>query len=143
LQGVVPYFSKGTNYGTRVLFAPNWPNEVLEARLSTLPGVILYEYKPKSTTPLPVVLPQSITEQLKNLVRKLKDGVADMDRIITKYLEKNPELTTYIKGGAITAPVAIIVGTIIEDIATLGGGIADDWASFMLAYRIVRVAWKL
>lgn len=35
-----------------------------------------------------------------------------------------------------------ISGTIAEDFFT-AGGIADDWASFSLAYRIVRFAWKL
>jgi hypothetical protein len=36
--------------------------------------------------------------------------------------------------------VAIIVGTILEDILTLGAGIADDIASFALAYKIIRFA---
>ncbi len=38
---------------------------------------------------------------------------------------------------------AIIVGTILEDIITAGAGIADDWACFTLAYRIIRFAIKL
>ena len=33
-----------------------------------------------------------------------------------------------------------VLGTILEDFLTLGGGIADDLPSFILAYRIVRFA---
>ncbi len=34
----------------------------------------------------------------------------------------------------------IVVGTIIEDIITLGGGILDDPASFAVVWALVRVA---
>jgi hypothetical protein len=52
-------------------------------------------------------------------------------------------LVTYIKTAAIGAGVAIVVGTILEDIITAGAGIADDWACFVLSYRIIRFALTL
>jgi hypothetical protein len=35
------------------------------------------------------------------------------------------------------------VGTILEDIITAGAGVADDWACFVLSYRIIRFALTL
>jgi hypothetical protein len=49
----------------------------------------------------------------------------------------------YLKAAAYGAATAIVVGTIVEDFLTVGVGIADDWASFTLAYRLVRVARSL
>jgi hypothetical protein len=69
--------------------------------------------------------------------------MSEFKRIISEYMNENPDLVNYLKGAAIGAAIGIIVGTIIEDFATLGGGIADDLASFTLAYKIVRFAWTL
>jgi hypothetical protein len=46
---------------------------------------------------------------------------------IAEYLKDNPDLVTYLKGAAIGAAVAIVVGTIVEDFLTAGAGILDDW----------------
>lgn len=62
---------------------------------------------------------------------------------MAQYLRESRDLVNFTKGAAFTAVVAIIVGTIIEDFLNLGAGIADDWASFWMAYKIVRFAWKL
>ena len=58
-------------------------------------------------------------------------------------MQQNPDLVNYIKSAAVGAGVAVVVGTILEDFLTLGGGIADDLPCFILAYRIVRFAWAL
>ena len=55
----------------------------------------------------------------------------------------NSDLVAYIKGAAVGAGIAIVVGTILEDVITAGAGIADDWACFVIAYRIIRFAVRL
>jgi hypothetical protein len=61
-----------------------------------------------------------------------------------KFLENNSDVVKYIKnivaGVIIVAAVAIIVATIIEDIASLGAGVLDDPASFAAAFGLVRAA---
>jgi hypothetical protein len=58
-------------------------------------------------------------------------------------MSENPDLVDYLKTAAFSAAIAVVVGTVAEDIITTGGGIADDWASFVLAYKIVRFAIAL
>jgi hypothetical protein len=53
---------------------------------------------------------------------------------------ENRDILFYLKTSAYGAATAIVVGTIVEDFVTRGLGISDDWASFAMAYRIVRVA---
>jgi hypothetical protein len=136
---------QGVNYATRYFPAKD-PTKLIEASLGTgSPGVIQYKYVDKNTVPqpYPVVVPASVLDKLKELVRRLKENIPEFRRIIAEYMSENPDLVNYIKGAAVGAAVGIIVGTIVEDIITLGGGIADDLASFLLAYKIVRFAWAL
>lgn len=135
-------WKEGNNYVTRLLPDAYNPLYWIEASLIA-PGVVGYKRVPRATNPLPAPLPVSVTDKLKALVRKLNDKPNEWKNVIAEYLRQNPDLVTYIKGAAYTAAVGIIVGTIIEDIVTLGGGIADDWICFLTAYRIVRFAWKL
>lgn len=44
----------------------------------------------------------------------------------------NAELLNYIKAAGIGAGAGMIIGTIVEDFATLGAGVVDDWTSFYL-----------
>jgi hypothetical protein len=138
-----PAWSAGTNYPVRLLNCAS-PYSYLKASLIA-PGVVGYEYVPKANNPAPAPapIPVSMLDKLKELVNKLKDNVSRFEETIAEYLRQHPDLVMYIKQAAIGAAVAIIVGTIIEDIATAGVGILDDWASFTLAYRIVRFAWAL
>lgn len=130
----------GTNYPTRYLPAKD-PTKDLEAKLNP-GGVIIYTEIPRNVnTPSPIVVPTSILDKLKDLVERLKNRINDADAIISEYMASHPELVTYLKGAAIGAAVAIVVGTIAEDFFSGGSGILDDWASFKLAYRIVRFAW--
>lgn len=132
----------GVIYLTRLFPDPHDPSSYIEASLTAV-GVIGYRRVARSTNPLPAPLPTSVKDKLKQLVQKLRDNASKWKEVVAEYLRENPDLVTYIKGAAFTAAVGIIIGTILEDIATLGGGIVDDWASFLLAYRIVRFAWKL
>jgi len=65
--------------------------------------------------------------------------------IIVEFLKdpQNRDVILAIRAAAITAGTAIVVGTIVEDVASAGVGILDDAASFALAYRIVRLAYML
>ncbi len=137
-----PVWAPGTNYPTRLLASGN-PLLYLQAKLIA-PGVIGYEYVAKNSnpSPVPVPVPASAFEKLKNLVEKLRQNMSDYERIIGEFFSEHPDLVVYLKSAAIGAAVGIVVGTIVEDFLTLGAGIADDWASFWLAYKIIRVAWK-
>lgn len=88
-------------------------------------------------------MPASVVEKFRHLINRLKQNFHKADEIMAEYLNQNPDLLIYIKNAAIGAGVAIIVGTIIEDIITVGAGIADDWACFVLSYRIIRFAIAL
>jgi hypothetical protein len=138
-----PNWRPGENYSLMV-FPSTDPTKFLQSRKAA-PGVLLYKYisKTSSPQPLPVTIPVSIMDKLRYLIDRLRNNINDFDRIIAQYMRQHPELVNYLKSAAIGAAVAIVVGTILEDIATLGGGILDDWASFVLAYRIVRFAWAL
>jgi|GEM_PF-1260903 len=138
-----PNWHPGENYNLMVLPSTD-PTKFLQIKKGA-PGVLLYRYINKTTSPqpLPVTIPASIMDKLRYLVDRLRNNINDFDRIIAQYMRQNPDLVNYIKSAVIGAAVAIVVGTILEDIATLGGGILDDWASFVLAYRIVRFAWAL
>jgi hypothetical protein len=138
-------WAKGLNYPTRYLPSKD-PTKFIKAELSTTnPGVIVYTPVDKSTVPQPppIVVPLSVLDKLKELVRRLKQNIPEFQEIIAQYMSENPDLVNYIKSAAIGAAIGIIVGTIIEDFATLGGGILDDIPSFTLAYKIVRFAWTL
>ena len=144
ITGPTPIWKHGNNYPGRILPVPGNPTAVLESYLGSN-GVVLYEYKNRITSPLPITLPQTHLEKIKNLINKLRDKVTDYDKIILEFLENpaNREILSYLKTAAYGTATAIVVGTIIEDILTGGLGILDDWASFTLAYRIVRIASKL
>jgi hypothetical protein len=129
-----------TGYTTKLIPTAN-PLYDLEVR-EMAPGVLGYRYKAR-TTPLPLVIPQDALKQIRDLVRQLKNAGNRAKEVITKFLKDHPELVTFIKTTAITAAITIIVGTIIEDIYTVGVGIADDAASFALAWKIIRFAQRM
>jgi uncharacterized membrane protein YgcG len=138
-----PVWAPGTNYPTRLLSSGN-PSMYLQARLAA-PGVIVYDWIAKSNNPVPapVVVPASALDKLKNLIDKLQQNLSRIEETIAEYMKDHPDLVVYLKTAAIGAAVAIVVGTIIEDIATAGVGLWNDWQSFVLAYKIVRYAWAL
>jgi hypothetical protein len=132
----------GNSYPTTIL-PTRTPNKYLKSEYKG-PGVIGYSYINTPTpVPSPVLVPQTALDKLSELIERLRNNLADGSRIIAEYMHQHPELVTYIKGAAISGGVAIIVSTILEDILTLGAGVADDWASFVLAYKIIRFAIKL
>ena len=135
-------WNHGTLYETT--FIPTGlPNYYLKAEF-VAPGVIGYSYVILANPiPSPVLVPSSIIDKFKELIERLKQNLQNADKIIAEFLNQHPELLTFIKTVAIGAGVAIIIGTILEDIVTGGAGILDDWASFMLAKRIIRFALAL
>jgi hypothetical protein len=135
-------WNRGSAYTTTWL-PTNQPNKFLKAEFIA-PGVIGYSYELTSNPiPTPIAVPSSIVDKLKYLINKIRQNMSDADRIIAAFMSENPDLVTYIKSAAIGAGVAIIVGTILEDFLTLGAGILDDWACFVLSYRILRFAAAL
>ncbi|MGN6435547.1 MAG: hypothetical protein ACTHMM_03400 [Agriterribacter sp.] len=140
-SGAIKPWSQGIVYETRLLPYPPDPTKKLEAKLASgYPGVIVYKLVQKGTEPNIVFVPQNVLDKIKNLVRELKKNTDKIEEKILVYLRNHPEIVEYIKVAAVGAATAIIVGTIIEDIVTLGAGIADDWASFMIATKLIRFA---
>jgi len=139
--GFIPW-TKGTNYTKRTIPNPKNPLENIIAELNSA-GLIVYGYESRINQPVPIVIPQSVLDKLKNLLTKLKDKVNDYETVIAAFLRDNPELLTYLQTAAYTAAATIIIGTIVEDFLTGGAGIADDWASFLLARRIIQFAAAL
>lgn len=139
--GVV--WNRGSVYPTTYL-PTHLPNRYLKARLMA-PGLIGYSYENTANppNPPPIAIPASILDKLRTLIKRLKQNIADADRIISEFLQQHPEVVTFIKAMAVGAGVAIIVGTLVEDVITAGAGILDDWASFQLAYRIIRFGLAL
>lgn len=135
-------WKKGTFYPVqRVLPNPRNPSQSLVVQLYEA-GVLSYSSENLDIDPEPVIVPQHVFERIKRFMERMKQSIEtiDIELEVARFLHENPEVATFIKGAAIGAGIAIIVGTIIEDFVTLGGGIADDWASFYLAYRLVRIA---
>ena len=138
----VPW-SQGGSYDP-VTIPTGIPNRYLKTRLYA-PGVIVYSYE-DNLNPYPAppsVVPTSMVDKFKHLIDRLQGNFDQADQIIAEYFRQNPDLVNYIKAAAIGAGIAIVVGTIIEDVLTAGFGIADDWACFVLSYRIIRFAIAL
>ena len=130
----------GTNFTNKYLTYPKDPTKVLEALLVS-PGIVGYRVidknDPNVIAPLPI--PQDYVDKIKKLVERLLRYPNRVDETIFAFCQVNPDLANFIKNAAYSVAFGIIVGTLVEDILTLGAGIADDWPSFYMAYRIVRV----
>ncbi len=105
--------------------------------------VIVYSEIDKNTNPqpapIPIVLPENLAIKLKNFAISLINNPQGMEARTMLFLKQNPNMVPYLKAAA----AGIVIGTIIEDILTGGGGIADDWACFVAARMIYRVASKI
>ena len=135
-------WGKGVIYPvSRILPNPRDPSKKLVVQLFE-PGVLSYYSDDVIQLPEPVFIPSSLFERIKRFMQQIKENIDDVDIEVevARFLHENPDIANYIKGAAIGAGIVIVVGTIIEDIVTLGAGIADDWASFYIAYRLVRIA---
>ncbi|NBF39487.1 MAG: DUF4157 domain-containing protein [Spirochaetes bacterium] len=79
-------------------------------------------------------------EEIRQFIENaLESGVStaeEAERAARRFLRDNPWVEDYLIGAA----VLIVVGTILEDIATMGVGLLDDPASFTIAAALVRVA---
>lgn len=135
-------WTPGASYTGRNLPNPRDPTTVLQTRLAAN-GVILYKAVPKATNPLPVAIPTTIAQKLKQLVQKIGQNPNNIEPMILIFLRLNPDVTQYIKGAAYGAAAAVIIGTIAEDLMTFTTGIWNDWASFVAAYRLVQIAIAL
>jgi hypothetical protein len=128
----------GSNYAPRYLPDPKNPLNQLEVRLNAN-GVIVYSSKPNdgNRQTVPVVLPETLAERLKKLLKELAVAPqVNQEQLIFAFLRANPNIVPYLKSAA----AGVIVATIIEDIVTEGAGVADDWESFVIARTLWRAA---
>ena len=128
-------FIKGQNYPETIMPYPGRPDRNMRVRLNQN-GLITYQEVPKSQVPVPVPVPESVSQNLKDFFKKLLADGEMAEEMIAYWLKKNPEVKNYL----IAAGVGLIIGTIIEDFATLGIGISDDIPSILLAMKLIRLA---
>lgn len=83
-------------------------------------GLIIYKFKKKQKEPEPVTVPEPETEKEKGY----------------QYVPKISPSNDYVFWGKMLG-LAIAGGTVIEDIFSGGLGIADDAASFTVAYKLI------
>ncbi len=106
------------------------------------PGVILY-YVTNGQSPRDPYW-STIPEDTRDRVMRWIPEVAprlyeqtDHTYLFLDMLQKNPALVQTIRQAAIATGVALIVATIIEDIATAGFGVADDPLTIWAGYRLI------
>lgn len=139
-------WQKGFNYPTKIFNNPFNPDFPIKAELFDL-GLILYTYVDIQNNPItsPAFLPQNLADKVKNFVRELARNPIDIEEKIIVFLRENRSSTSSLDLPTIlrTTAAVIVIGTIVEDIVTGGVGIADDWASFVIARNMIRIASKL
>jgi len=86
--------------------------------------------------PVDVIIPSDLKSRIKKLIEELSKDLENAERELQGFLDRNPALIPAIEGVA----VAIVVGTLIQDVLTLGTGIADDAATFYIAQRLIHLA---
>jgi Domain of unknown function (DUF4157) len=86
--------------------------------------------------PVPVPATRSIREEITDFIQRVVRSGENAEEAARRFLQEHPEVKYVLIGAAI----GIVLGTILEDIATLGAGIADDPASFAAAYALIRMA---
>jgi hypothetical protein len=142
LEGSSKKWTQGILYTSRTLLYPLDITKQLNVFRGE-PGVIVYNIAQKNTIPQQILIPKEVLDKIKSLLKDLKKDMDNLEEKILVYLQEYPEVIKYIKAAAVGAAVTIVIGTIIEDIITLGAGVADDWASFLMAYKLVRIACLL
>jgi hypothetical protein len=139
-------WKRGTNYPAtktipRSIMYPV-PDKKLQAWLSES-GLIVYKISKGNPDPQPepISIPAPTVIRIKDFIeRQKKKQDVNIDDAIRTFLQENPDIVEFVKVACVTAAFSIVIGTIIEDIVTLGAGILDDIPSFYLAYRLVRIA---
>jgi hypothetical protein len=140
--GVGPW-RLGTGYTPVILPYPRDFTKAIKTRINPS-GVILYSIVSSSTNPIPVTVPESIRQKIRDLRDKLRTNPDpnDKDRLILVFLRENTAVRDYIKNALYTSAAAIVLGTLVEDLV-FELGIADDWWSFMVARQIFWLAERI
>jgi hypothetical protein len=131
--------------------APNCPSQ----RLIVMPpirGIYLYYCEPdfaqlvrnpncrcradQEPAPQPVAVPRSARERVREFIERIRAGVADLDAEAARFIRDHPE----VKALLVTAAIGLAVGTVVEDVLTLGAGTADDPASLAAVGALLRAA---
>jgi hypothetical protein len=120
--------------------------ELVAQQYPQFPGVITYYTRQRQRQPQPVPVPerkrepvtdrQTALQQIAKFVKQVIQSGENAEQAAQRFLAEHPEIKYYLIGAA----VIIAVGTILEDIITLGGGILDDPASFAVVWALVKVA---
>lgn len=150
---ITPAWKRGTQYNAyanrRVFPWPFDPTKLLAAQLSiNYPtGVIEYYFINKSGYQYqPVFLPVGVKEKVEEFVQKMRLqnlSPSLLEQETRRFLQENPNVVFYLQAALGVTAAVICVATVLEDIATLGAGLADDPASFALAYQLVKIAQSL
>lgn len=84
----------------------------------------------------PVPARREVLEEIRDFVRRVVESGEDAGRAAEEFVREHPEVRYALYGAA----AAIVLGTLIEDIATLGAGILDDPPSIAAALALIRAA---
>lgn len=128
-------FIKGQNYPEKIFPYPGKPDKNMRVRLLEN-GLITYEEVYKTLQPVPVPVPEEVSQKLKDFFKNLVLDPEMAEEQIAYYLKVNPEVRNYL----IAAGVGLFVAALIEDLITLGAGIADDFPTILLAMKLIRLA---
>lgn len=106
------------------------------------PGVILY-YVTNGQSPRDpywVTIPEGTRDRVMRWIPEIAPNLyqqTDHTYFFLDMLQKNPALVNTYRQALIGTGVALIVATIIEDIATAGYGVADDPVTIWAGYRLI------
>ncbi|HBL10040.1 MAG TPA: hypothetical protein DD379_01110 [Cyanobacteria bacterium UBA11162] len=143
----------GTQYPYRVI-PLDAQRELVAQQYPQFPGVITYYTRQQQKQPqpdpvrfpVPVPVPQqeqqpvidrrTALQQIADFVEQVIQSGENAERAALRFLTEHPKIKYFLIGAAII----ILVATLIQDLLTLGAGIADDPASFSIVWTLVRVA---
>jgi hypothetical protein len=132
--------------------------ELVVQQYPQFPGVVVYYWRLRRLVPIPEVRrqeqtdkerdrnqrtapqrqlqPEPVLARIARFIKQVLEAADDAEAAATRFVREHPEVRDYILATA----VALVVGTIIEDVLTAGAGILDDIATLRIAYALWRVA---
>jgi hypothetical protein len=88
--------------------------------------------------PVPVATPANspLRRQVADFVRRVLTSGEDAMQAARRFVAEHPEIRDYV----VAFGVGVILGTIAEDVVTLGAGLLDDPATIAIGLALIRVA---
>jgi hypothetical protein len=91
--------------------------------------------KDQAANPAPALQP-SMARQIADFVRSLINTASDVEKAVEQFLRSHPEIVDYLH----LAVLSIFLANILEDILTLGAGLADEPIVISICMTMLRMA---